>query len=258
MKKRIVGIYNNVQAAKLEIDKLKGLGHDEHSIFLLTKDQASASTVVHEKGIQMEEIPKDGMPEAKGDGVLSKLFYALDYETQHSGVASILKSAGVNEDEVGTYVRRLEQGHFVVLAREDAPNQPFSDESDAGFSNEEQSMQYYEQAMNGEKRSVDALVRSNRITTYDESMNNVIEPHESFIPTGSMQESGGRILGNQTDYSHTGKEDIYVEHIYFESEIPPTETDDEELIRVPIVEERVKVINEKVVTGEIVVRKRSK
>lgn len=245
MNKRIVGIYNNDLATKLEIDKLKGLGHDENSIFLLAKDQASAFAIVHEKGIQMEEIPEDGKPEPKGAGVLSKLFYALDYETQHSGVASILKSAGVTEEEVGTYIRRLEQGHFVVLASSDAPHQPYSDENDAGFANEEQSMHYYEQARNGENRSVDALVRSNGITTYDQSMS--MSDESEFVPADQLQNQ--KYALNQ--------DEVYVEHIYFDSDIPPIETDDEELIRVPIVEERVKVINEKVITGEIVVRRRS-
>ncbi len=84
---------------------------------------------------------------------------------------------------------------------------------------------------------------------YDEDVNH------SYI------ENQNQHLQGHTDFSHNGaqtvtSEEIYVEHIYFDSLTPPIETNDEELIRVPITEERVKVIKEKVVTGEIVVRKR--
>ncbi|WP_158268280.1 hypothetical protein [Paenisporosarcina sp. OV554] len=48
-------------------------------------------------------------------------------------------------------------------------------------------------------------------------------------------------MQGHTDFSYDGaqtvtKEEIYVEHIYFDSHTPPIETNDEELIRVPITE----------------------
>jgi uncharacterized protein (TIGR02271 family) len=250
MNKRVVGIYNSEEAVMLEIDKLKALGHDESSIFVLAKDHHRAHAIVEETGVQVEEIPEEGEPEPKGSGVFSRMFYALDYDTQHSGVAAVLKSAGITEDEVGSYVRKLEQGDLVILANAEVPRQPYSDESDAGFSNEEQSMQYYESARSeGDVKSPPPLNQQGFATTeptrsmYKEDVQHSYAQSQDYVSNDIAQ------LGT--------KDEIYVEHIYFDSDIPPIETNDEELIRFPIVEERVRVINEKVVTGEIVVRKRT-
>ena len=233
MDKRVVGIYNSQAAVLLEIDKLKALGHDENSIFVLAKDLMSASSIAWETGVQLEEIPEEGEPEPTDGGLFSKVFYALDYETQHSGVAAVLKSAGITPDEVGTYVRRLEQGHLVLLASADAPRQPYSDESDNGYVNEEQSMQFYEDAVNGSQGFVPVKEEVRR-------------------PLVTSPSSGI----NYNESTPLLKDEIYVEHILFEDEGVPVESTDEELYRVPIFEERVKVIKEKLLTGEIVVRRR--
>ncbi|MFX3674770.1 MAG: general stress protein [Paenisporosarcina sp.] len=232
MDKRVVGIYNSQAAVLLEIDKLKALGHDEDSIFVLAKDLVSASSIAWETGVQLEEIPEEGEPEPKDGGLFSKVFYALDYETQHSGVAAVLKSAGITSEEVGTYVRRLEQGDLVLLASADAPRQPYSDESDAGFGNEEQSMKFYDEA-----------VKSN----------------PGFVPVSETRRpivTSGSERNHDQESTSLLKDEIYVEHILFEDEEVSVESTDEELYRVPIFEERVKVMKEKVLTGEIVVRRR--
>ncbi len=228
MDKRVIGIYNSQAAVLLEIDKLKALGHDENSIFVLAQDLESASTIAWETGVQLEDIPQDGYPEHKDTGLFGRIFYALDYETQHSGMASLLKSAGISEDEVGSYVRRLEQGDLVVLASAASPRQPYTDESDDGFVNEEDSMQYYEEAANEIERFQEErkpLVTSEPVAEYVEELNP---------------------LSGQ----------IYAEHILFEEGETPVESDDEELYRVPIFEERVQIVKEKVLTGEVVVRRR--
>lgn len=227
MDKRVVGIYNSQAAVLLEIDKLKALGHDENSIFVLAQDLESASTIAWETGVQLEDIPQDGSPEPKHTGLFGRIFYALDYETQHSGVASLLKSAGISEDEVGSYVRRLEQGHLVVLASADAPRQPYTDESDDGFVSEEDSMRYYEEA---------ALEVENF--------------HDEREPLGKP------VINRYQNEPNLIKDQIYAEHILFEEGESPVESDDEELYRVPIFEERVKIVKEKVLTGEVVVRRR--
>ena len=250
MNKRVVGIYNSEEAVILEIDKLKALGHDEHSIFVLAKDHNRAYAIVEETGVQVENVSEQGDPEPQGKGVLSRMFYALDYDTQHSGVAAVLKSAGITEDEVGSYVRKLEQGDLVILANAEAPRQPYSDEYDAGFSNEEQSMHYYESGLI-EGNTSEATPFNHHASLLNEQNN---ESYEEQIQDNHLK--------IHTDVSHVdsqavGQKDIYVEHIYFDSATPPLVTNDEELIRVPIVEERVKVINEKVITGEIVVRRRT-
>jgi stress response protein YsnF len=257
MNKRVVGIYNRQEAVVLEIDKLKALGHDESSIFVLAKDHHRASEIVEETGVQVEEIPEEGTPEPKGAGVFSRMFYALDYDTQHSGVAAVLKSAGITEDEVGSYVRKLEQGDLVILANAEVPRQPYSDESDAGFSNEEQSMQYYESALNKGNTNSPPPLNQQGFSTHEKTRG----LYDEDVQHSYAQNQNQYLQGN-TDFSNDGaqnvtKEEIYVEHIYFDSLTPPLETNDEELIRVPITEERVKVINEKVVTGEIVVRRRT-
>ena len=258
MNKRVVGIYNSEEAVMLEIDKLKALGHDESSIFVLAKDLHRATAIVEETGVQVEEIPEEGDSEPKGTGVFSRMFYALDYDTQHSGIAAALKSAGITEDEVGSYVRKLEQGDLVILANAEVPRQPYSDESDAGFSNEEQSMQYYENAVNEENKYVSPEMNQTQgFASHEQTKGTYAED----VPN-SFEQIQNNHLQSHNDVSHVfpqavNKEDIYVEHIYFDSLTPPMETNDEELIRVPIVEERVKVITEKVVTGEIVVRRRS-
>ena len=253
MNKRVVGIYNREEAVVLEIDKLKALGHDESSIFVLAKDLHRANAIVEETGVQVEEIPEEGDPEPKGSGVFSRMFYALDYDTQHSGVAAVLKLAGITEDEVGSYVRRLEEGDLVILANAEVPRQPYSDESDAGFSNEEQSMQYYESARReGDVEPPPPLNQQGFATN---------EPTRSMYKEDvqhSYAQSQDYPLQGQSNVAQADtKEEIYVEHIYFDSDTPPLETNDEELIRFPIIEDRVKVINEKVVTGEVVVRKRT-
>lgn len=257
MNKRVVGIYNSEEAVMLEIDKLKALGHDEHSIFVLAKDYNRAYAIVEETGVQVEEVPEEGDPEPKGMGVFSRMFYALDYDTQHSGVAAALKSAGITEDEVGSYVRKLEQGDLVILANAEVTRKPFSDENDAGFSNEEQSMQYYESALNEGNTNQTTQFNQHDFLTNERTS----DSYEENIQH-SYEQIQDNHLKNHTDVSHVVpqaviQEEIYVEHIYFDSVTPPLETNDEELIRVPIVEERVKVINEKVITGEIVVRKRT-
>jgi len=257
MNKRVVGIYNSEEAVMLEIDKLKALGHDESSIFVLAKDHHRAYAIVEETGVQVEEIPEEGEPEPKGSGVFSRMFYALDYDTQHSGVAAVLKSAGITEDEVGSYVRKLEQGDLVILANAEVPRQPYSDESDAGFSNEEQSMQYYESARSvGDVESPPPLNQQGFATT--EPTRSMYKEDVQHSYAQSQHYPLHEQLNVSNDIAQAGtKDEIYVEHIYFDSDIPPIETNDEELIRFPIVEERVRVINEKVVTGEIVVRKRT-
>ncbi len=257
MNKRVVGIYNSEEAVMLEIDKLKALGHDESSIFVLAKDHHRAHAIVEETGVQVEEIPEEGDSEPKGAGVFSRMFYALDYDTQHSGIAAALKSAGITEDEVGSYVRKLEQGDLVILANAEVPRQPYSDESDSGFSNEEQSMQYYESAINEENKNVPPeLNQTQGLASHEKTRGSYQEDVQN-----SFEQIQNNHLQSHNDVSHVfpqavNKEDIYVEHIYFDSLTPPIETNDEELIRVPIVEERVKIITEKVVTGEIVVRRR--
>lgn len=257
MNKRVVGIYNREEAVVLEIDKLKALGHDESSIYVLAKDLHRANAIVEETGVQVEEIPEEGDPEPKGSGVFSRMFYALDYDTQHSGIAAVLKSAGITEDEVGSYVRKLEEGDLVILANAEVPRQPYSDESDVGFSNEEQSMQYYESARSERDVEPPPPINQQGFATN--------EPTRSMYKE-DVQHSYARrqdypLQSQSNDYNNVAqagtKDEIYVEHIYFDSDTPPLETSDEELIRFPIVEDRVKVINEKVVTGEVVVRKRS-
>lgn len=227
MDKRVIGIYNSQAAVLLEIDKLKALGHDENSIFVLAQDLESSSTIAWETGVQLEDIPQDGDPAPKNTGLFGRIFYALDYETQHSGVASILKSAGVSADEVGSYVRRLEQGHLVVLASADMPRQPYTDESDDGFVSEEDAMKYYEEAAQ-----------------------EVEQFHEKRGPVGKP------VRYNQMDEPNLIKDQIYAEHILFEEGESPVESEDEELYRVPIFEERVKIVKEKVLTGEVVVRRK--
>lgn len=227
MDKRVVGIYNSQAAVLLEIDKLKALGHDENSIFVLAQDLESASTIAWETGVQLEDIPQDGLPEPKHTGLFGRIFYALDYETQHSGVASLLKSAGISADEVGSYVRRLEQGHLVVLASADAPRQPYTDENDDGFVSEEDSMRYYEEAAH-----------------------EVEQFHEERRPLVDS------VIDDHMSEPNLLQDQIYAEHILFEEGESPVESDDEELYRVPIFEERVKIVKEKVLTGEVVVRRR--
>lgn len=257
MNKRVVGIYNSEEAVMLEIDKLKALGHDESSIFVLAKDLHRAHAIVEETGVQVEEIPEEGDPEPKGSGVFSRMFYALDYDTQHSGVAAVLKSAGITEDEVGSYVRKLEQGDLVILANAEVPRQPYSDESDAGFSNEEQSMQYYESARSEGDGEVPPPLNQQGFATNQPTRSMYKEDvQHSYAQSQDYSLQGQPNVSNNIAQAGT-KDEIYVEHIYFDSDIPPIETNDEELIRFPIVEERVRVINEKVVTGEIVVRKRT-
>lgn len=254
MNKRVVGIYNSEEAVMLEIDKLKSLGHNENSIFVLAKDYTRASKIVQQTGVQLEDIPEEGNMEPQGTGIFSKVFFALDYDTQHSGVASVLKSAGVTEDEVGSYIRKLELGDMVILANENAPRQPYSDESDAGYANEEQSMQYYESALNGTEVStppINQKYTGGYETSQQDSYNQI---HNQQLPKTNETDSQIAV----TSFSPLKKDEVYVEHIYFDSFTAPIETDDEELIRVPIIEERVKVIKEKVVTGEIVVRRRTK
>ncbi|MGB3261884.1 general stress protein [Paenisporosarcina sp.] len=260
MNKRVVGIYNSEEAVMLEIDKLKSLGHNENSIFVLAQDYTRASAIAQQTGVQLEDIPEEGNMEPQGTGIFSKVFFALDYDTQHSGVASVLKSAGVTEDEVGLYVRKIEQGDMVVLANENAPHQPYSDESDAGYANEEQSMQYYETAMTAENGHVSSRSESRRFVDYDQTSHmyeqnqqQSLDPVQDELVPGHQTASQGAV----TSFSPLKKDEVYVEHIYFDSFTAPIETDDEELIRVPIIEERVKVIKEKVVTGEIVVRRRT-
>jgi hypothetical protein len=228
MKKRVVGIYNSEAAVLLEIDKLKALGHDENSIFVLANENRSEA-IVDKAGIQVEEIPENGDPEPHSAGFFGKVFYALDYETQHSGVASVLKSAGISTEDVGTYVRKIENGDLVLLASEDAPRQPFSDETDSGYANEEQSMAYYE--------------TSAETTFTGTAKSPLVSSGDPFIPDDSIY-----------PIFH---EEIYVEHIKFDEPTNSTlENSDEELYRVPIFEERVQVIKEKVLTGELIVRKR--
>lgn len=255
MSKRVVGVYNSKEAAMLEIGKLKKLGHDEHTIFILAKDPASVSAIVRDTGVQLEEVPENGELEPKSTGLFGRVFYALDFDTKHSGVAAALKSAGIKEDEVGTYVRKIEQGDLVVLATADVPRQPYTDDTDtADFSNEEQSMQYYE---NNEYVPT-------QVTMQDQTLNEHTEKlldEELYTSIEHIQPEEGQIYNEDNEKEHgksisVTKDEIYVEHIYFDSPTPPIESEDEELIRVPIIEERVKVINEKVVTGEIVVRKR--
>lgn len=227
MDKRVVGIYNSQAAVLLEIDKLKALGHKENSIFVLAQDLESASTIAWETGVQLEDIPEDGDPAPTNTGLFGRIFYALDYETQHSGVASLLKSAGVSADEVGSYVRRLEQGHLVVLASADMPRQPYTDENDDGFISEEDSIRYYEEA-------------AHEVEQFHEERGQFIKP----------------VITNRVNESNLIKDQIYAEHILFEEGESPVESDDEELYRVPIFEERVKIVKEKVLTGEVVVRRR--
>lgn len=232
MKKRVVGIYNSEAAVLLEIDKLKALGHNEDSIFVLANNHRSES-IVNKAGIQAEKIPENGEPEPHSTGFFSKVFYALDYETQHSGVASVLKSAGVSAEDVGSYVYKIEKGDLVLLASEDAPRQPFSDETDSGYANEEQSMSYYETA-NTELPK----------TTSNET------------PTSPLVSNDTQFVPEDTIYP-IYHEEIYVEHVNFEEPTATAlENSDEELYRVPIFEERVQVIKEKVLTGELIVRKR--
>lgn len=256
MNKRVVGIYNSDEAVMLEIDKLKALGHDEYSIYVLAKDMSRAFAIVEETGVQVEEIPVEGNPEPKGAGVFSRVFYALDYETQHSGVATVLKSAGVTEDEVGSYVRKIEEGYLVVLSDAEAPRQSYSDESDAGYANEEQSMQYYNQTRVGKRRfneqqqGVSAPTQSENVYAEDVHQSFYTNPERPLVyREDSLHETYSSDVPIISD-------EIYVEHIYFDSGTQPLETTDEVLTRVPITEERVRVIKEKVVTGEIIVRKR--
>ncbi|WP_017379827.1 general stress protein [Paenisporosarcina sp. TG-14] len=255
MSKRVVGVYNSKEAAMLEIGKLKKLGHDENTIFILAKDPASVSAIVRDTGVQLEEVPENGELEPKSTGLFGRVFYALDFDTKHSGVAAALKSAGIMEDEVGIYVRKIEQGDLVVLATADVPRQPYTDDTDtADFSNEEQSMQYYE---NNEYIPTQVTMQDQTLNEHtekllDDVLNTSLEhiqPEEVQIYDEENEKEQGKSIS-------VTKDEIYVEHIYFDSSTPPIESDDEELIRVPIIEERVKVINEKVVTGEIVVRKR--
>lgn len=255
MSKRVVGVYNSKEAAMLEISKLKTLGHDENTIFILAKDPASVSAIVSETGVQLANVPENGEIEPKGTGLFGRVFYALDFDTKHSGVAAVLKSAGIKEDDVGTYVRKIEQGDLVVLATADVPRQPYTDDTEtADFSNEEQSMQYYE---NNEYVPTHVTMQDQTLNEHtekllDEELHTTLEhsqPEEVQIYNEENR-------NEQMNSISVTKDEIYVEHIYFDSPTPPIESDDEELIRVPIIEERVKVINEKVVTGEIVVRKR--
>ena len=51
MNKRVVDIYNRQEAVVIEIDKLKALGHDESSIFVLAKDHHCAYEIVEETGV---------------------------------------------------------------------------------------------------------------------------------------------------------------------------------------------------------------
>ena len=158
-----------------------------------------------------------------------------------------MKSAGVSEDEVGTYVRKLERGDFVILADENAPHQPYSDESNNGYVTEDQTMPYYKAALNGEKRSVDALAASNGISVFNLKDNEMVKAPDNFAKP---------VPGVPMEDKPAARENIYAEHVYFDSDVPPIETNDEVLIRIPIVEDRAKVITEKVVTGEIVVRRK--
>ncbi|MET0785568.1 MAG: DUF2382 domain-containing protein, partial [Paenisporosarcina sp.] len=108
-------------------------------------------------------------------------------------------------------------------------------ETDSGYANEEQSMSYYETADT-----------ENPNATFSEAFRDSIDTTEDYIVT------------DNTVYP-IFYEEIYVEHIMFDDQTNTTlENTDEELYRVPIFEERVQVIKEKVLTGELVVRKRKK
>ena len=122
-------------------------------------------------------------------------------------MAAVLKSAGITENEVGSYVRKLEQGDLVILANAEVPRQPYSDECDAGFSNAEQSMQY-ESSLNKGNTNASPPLNQQEFTTHEKTRGLYDEDvQHSYVQNKNQQ------LQGHTDFSYDGAQTVTKEEI---------------------------------------------
>ncbi|SFB13758.1 MULTISPECIES: YsnF/AvaK domain-containing protein [unclassified Bacillus (in: firmicutes)] len=253
--KNVVGLYETKHAAILEIEKLRNLGYRPSDITVIAKEQTAADSITYRTGVDSADTSSLMVEEPKTEKSFSEWFAALFEEGKpQNNSPSPLSDFGLSEEEIPFYEEGINDGKILVLTNSEGktteshptyfgtniqPKKPLNSSPKLnpkqGFTTEEPLIE--ERKM--ELREEQLQISKNQIQTGE------VELHKQIVEE------------QQTVQVPVSKDEVFVEHRTAD-EVASSEISDEddELIRVPVVEERLKVTKEQVVTGEVVIGKR--
>lgn len=253
--RKVVGLYDTKHAAILEIEKLRNLGYRPSDITVIAKEQTAADSITYRTGVDSADTSSLMVEEPRTEKSFSEWFAALFEDNEpYPKPASPLRDFGLSEEEIPFYENGINEGKILVLtkAEEKRPESHFSasgtniqPKKTLNVGNEKDLLQSHSY----EKSPVE----ENTVELREEQL----QISKDLIQTGEVELHKEIVEEQQTVQVPISKEEVFVEHRSAD-EVASSDIsyDEDELIRVPVVEERLKVTKEQVVTGEVVIGKR--
>ncbi|MBT2694978.1 YsnF/AvaK domain-containing protein [Bacillus sp. ISL-55] len=253
MAKKVVGVYDNqtelIEA--IEEHKNKGYAVQDFSIIGDTNDVTTA--LESRTGVTTENIGTDTDDHREG-GFWQSLMTAFDADRNLGGnepsISDRLVSVGLTDDAASEYEEDVRNGRIILLA-----------ETAASGLDTEESGYVTDTSVTGAYDNTDTSVTG----TYDNTDEQTLRLREEQLDVSKDRVQAGEVEIHKEVVEEQQKvnipvtrEEVYVERRDVNEAVSGTDAvlDDDETIRVPIMEEKVEVTKKPVVSEELVIGKR--
>jgi uncharacterized protein (TIGR02271 family) len=263
MAKKVVGVYDNqtelIEA--IEEHKNKGYAVQDFSIIGDTNDVTTA--LESRTGVTTENIGTDTDDHREG-GFWQSLMTALDADRNLGGnepsISDRLVGVGLTDDAAREYEEDVRNGRIILLAETAASG---LDVEETGYVTDTSVTGAYntDTSVTGTNDNIDTSVRG----TYDDTDEQTLRLREEQLDVSKERVQAGEVEVHKEVVEEQQKVNIPVtrEEVYVERrDVNETASgmdasvDDDETIRVPIMEEKVEVTKKPVVSEELVIGKR--